>query len=150
MFIFDRCCRSSAAVTPVKYECDTNNLTGTSARSKILLTEKLTNGALVTPTHGHETCVLHCYLHYGEQWFEKVSWIPFIIENDYWNLSQVLSTSGVNINKISQYENCLFFINSLWPSDAIWGHRCGSTLAQVMFSVIILACCLMVPSHYLN
>ena len=50
MFIFDRCCRSSAAVTPVKYECDTNNLTGTSARSKILLTEKLTNGALVTPT----------------------------------------------------------------------------------------------------
>ena len=50
MFIFDRCCRSSAAVTPVKYECDTNNLTGTSARSKVLLTEKLTNGALVTPT----------------------------------------------------------------------------------------------------
>ena len=49
MFIFDRCCRSSAAVTPVKYECDTNNLTGTSARSKILLTEKLANGALVTP-----------------------------------------------------------------------------------------------------
>ena len=52
MFIFDRCCRSSAAVTPVKYECDTNNLTGTSARLKILLTEKLTNGALVTPTPG--------------------------------------------------------------------------------------------------
>ena len=37
-------------MTPVKYECDTNNLTGTSARSKILLTEKLANGALVTPT----------------------------------------------------------------------------------------------------
>ena len=50
MFIFDRCCRSSAAVTPAKYECDANNLTGTFARSKILLTEKLTNGALVTPT----------------------------------------------------------------------------------------------------
>ena len=105
---------------------------------------------LVISRHGHETCLLHCYLHYGEHRFEKVSWIPFIIENDYWNLSQVLNTSGVNINKISQYENCLFFINSLWPSDAIWGHRCGSTLAQVMFSVIILACCLMVPSHYLN
>ena len=29
MFIFDRCRRSSAAVTPVKYECDANNLTGT-------------------------------------------------------------------------------------------------------------------------
>ena len=52
MFIFDRCCRSSAAVTPVKYECDINNLTGTFARSKILLKGKLTNGALVTPAPG--------------------------------------------------------------------------------------------------
>ena len=52
MFIFDRCCRSSAAATPVKYECDANKLTGTFARSKILLTEKLTNGALVTPIPG--------------------------------------------------------------------------------------------------
>ena len=50
MSIFDWCRCSSAAVTPVKYECDANNLTGTFARSKILLPEKLTNGALVTPT----------------------------------------------------------------------------------------------------
>ena len=49
-FIFGRCRRSSAAVTPVKYECGWNNLTCTFARWKILLTEKLTNGALVTPT----------------------------------------------------------------------------------------------------
>ena len=35
-------------------------------------------------------------------------------------------------------------INSLWSSDAIWWHRVGSTLAQVM------ACCLMVTSHHLN
>ena len=35
-------------------------------------------------------------------------------------------------------------IDSLWRSDAIWGHRTGSTLAQVM------AWCLMAPSHYLN
>ena len=34
--------------------------------------------------------------------------------------------------------------NSLWPSDAIWRHRLGSTLAWVM------ACCLTAPSHYLN
>ena len=34
--------------------------------------------------------------------------------------------------------------NSVWPSDTIWGQRSGSTLAQVM------ACCLTVPSHYLN
>ena len=35
-------------------------------------------------------------------------------------------------------------INSLWPNDAIWRQRSGSTLAQVM------ACCLTAPSHYLN
>ena len=39
-------------MTPVKYECDSGNLTGTFAKSKILLTEKLANGALVTPTPG--------------------------------------------------------------------------------------------------
>ena len=33
--------------------------------------------------------------------------------------------------------------NSLWPSVAIWWHRSGSALAQLM------ACCLMAPSHYL-
>ena len=36
------------------------------------------------------------------------------------------------------------FFDSLWPSDAIWRHRSGSTMAQVM------ACYLMSPSHYLN
>ena len=35
-------------------------------------------------------------------------------------------------------------LNSLRPSDCIWRHRPGSTLAQVM------ACCLTAPSHYLN
>ena len=37
-----------------------------------------------------------------------------------------------------------WWINSLWPSDAIWRQRSGSTLTQVM------ACCLTAPSHYLN
>ena len=36
------------------------------------------------------------------------------------------------------------WVNSLRPNDAIWQHRSGSTLAQVM------ACCLTTPSHYLN
>ena len=35
-------------------------------------------------------------------------------------------------------------VNSLWLSDAIWRHRSGSTLAQVM------ACCLTAPCHRLN
>ena len=38
----------------------------------------------------------------------------------------------------------LTMFDSLWLSDAIWRHRSGSTLAQVM------GCCLMAPSHYLN
>ena len=33
---------------------------------------------------------------------------------------------------------------SLWPSDTIWRHKSGSTLAHVM------ACCLTAPSHYPN
>ena len=40
--------------------------------------------------------------------------------------------------------NAYSFLNSLWPSDAIWRQRSWSTLAQVM------ACCLTAPSHYLN
>ena len=41
----------------------------------------------------------------------------------------------VSLNKI---------VCMLTPSDAIWQHSFGSTLAQVM------ACCLTAPSHYLN
>ena len=32
----------------------------------------------------------------------------------------------------------------MWSSDALWRHRPGSTLAQLM------ACCLRAPCHYLN
>ena len=42
--------RVSQQLIAVKYECDLNNLTITFARSKISLTEKSTNEALVTPT----------------------------------------------------------------------------------------------------
>ena len=49
-FIFDRCHRSKAAATPVKYECDSRNLTGNFAQSNISITEKFTNGASVTPS----------------------------------------------------------------------------------------------------
>ena len=38
----------------------------------------------------------------------------------------------------------IHWINSLWPSDAIWRYRAESTLAQVM------ACCLTASSHYLK
>ena len=38
-----------------------------------------------------------------------------------------------------------YCLNPLWPSDAIWRHRSGSSrLSQVM------DCCLTAPGHYLN
>ena len=40
--------------------------------------------------------------------------------------------------------NHKYFINSLWPTDAICRHRSGSTLVQVM------DWCLTTPSHYLD
>ena len=51
-FIFGRCHRSWAAETPGKYEHDQNYLTYTFAKSKFPVTEKLANGALVTPIPG--------------------------------------------------------------------------------------------------
>ena len=38
----------------IKYERDSYNLTGTFARSRMLFSEKLTNGALVTPAPGNQ------------------------------------------------------------------------------------------------
>ena len=50
----------------------------------------------------------------------------------------------VHINATCIYVTQPQWVNSLWPSDAIWRQRSGSTLAQVM------ACCLSAASHYLN
>ena len=49
-FISGRCDCSYAAVTPARYERDCTDLTDTFAQSKTPQTEKLTNGALVSPT----------------------------------------------------------------------------------------------------
>ena len=51
-FIFNGCHHNWAADTPDKYEHDWKYLTYTFAKSKFLVTEKLTNWALVTPTPG--------------------------------------------------------------------------------------------------
>ena len=61
-FIFDRCHRSSAAETPVKYTRDSKNLRGTVARSKMLLAEKLTDGDSVTPLPWTAEREVHAYL----------------------------------------------------------------------------------------
>ena len=64
------------------------------------------------------------------------------------------NSGGKELDLVAELTNqvsfaCVFvdlgiFVNSLWPSDTIWWHRSGSTLAQVM------AGCLTAPSHYLN
>ena len=56
------------------------------------------------------------------------------------------SCLGLNMlrDTILQCFNVKEQINLLMPSDAIWRWRSWSTLVQVM------ACCLTVPSHYLN
>ena len=73
--------------------------------------------------------------------------IPVVIHCGKWQ--QLLIYLKFNLHpkvKVKAYvlelHPCYF--NSLLSSNAIWWHRSGSTLAQVM------ACCLMAPSHYLN
>ena len=51
----------------------------------------------------------------------------------HWHLA-IISLTAVSLSQ-KTFSKVLIF-NSLWPSDAIWRHRSGSTLAHVM------ACCL--------
>ena len=64
-FIFDKCHCRLDAVTPVKNQCDLKDLTGNFVASKVHLTKKFMNGALVTPTRGDVDqylgcCIVHC------------------------------------------------------------------------------------------
>ena len=75
---------------------------------------------------------------YGTHIHMVTSWL---VRGIHWSLG------GFPSQRASDMKLCYFLwcqFNSLWPSDAIWRHRSGSTLAQVM------ACCLTAPSHYLN
>ena len=75
------------------------------------------------------------------QWnlIEGYSFTSLVLNNlFYWaqiHVESILSESSVDWGQ---------FLNSLWPSDAIWRQGSRSTLVQVM------ACCLTAPSHYLN
>ena len=55
-----------------------------------------------------------------------------------------LNESRVSTIAIISLVDWGLMINSLWPNDSTWQHRCRLPLAQVM------ACCLTAPSHYLN
>ena len=50
---------------------------------------------------------------------------------------KVGSLSVVIIWTIADWSSVRWWLNSLWPSDAIWRHRSGSTLAQVMASALL-------------
>ena len=59
-------------------------------------------------------------------------------------MSENTNTFWCFLKQIHRWSLHVMSINSLWPRDAVWRHRSGSTLAQVM------AWCLIAPSHYLN
>ena len=86
---------------------------------------------------GNETTALP-----GPDPYELVVWKAFM-QTVYYDVEFVSFLTHL-ILKHEQSAPMALSINSLRPSDAIWWHRSGSTLAQVM------ACCLMAPSHYLN
>ena len=68
------------------------------------------------------------------------------ITRDFWNTNSLRWTPFQPGTHDGFFMSCNqhWFINSLWPRDAIWRQRSGSTLAQVM------AWCLVAPSHSLN
>ena len=82
------------------------------------------------------------------------SWLLRIAVKNKSSLVQVNAIIGLSPNRwqaiawtnVSLWLHSIYrkAINSLWPSDAIWRQRSGSTLAQVM------VCCLTAPNHYLN
>ena len=118
MLIFDRCHRSSAARAPVKYTRDSKNLRGTFARSKILLAEKLTNGALVTPTPRCDRrwilgesflakCSIYLYMHlWCGSWLLKIIEFGFIPLHD-----KVLSI--LKARHFGERKHSLLFIKSV-------------------------------------
>ena len=60
IFISDRCHCIVGAATPVRCECDLNDLTSTLAKSKFSQAEKLTKGTLITPTPGQLKVIIPC------------------------------------------------------------------------------------------
>ena len=80
--------RSSAAVTPGKCEHDWNYLTYTFAKSKFPVTEKLPNGALVTPPPApHKAlCVSWGCPVYLLWWSQCVSIMEHVLHDRWWDV----------------------------------------------------------------
>ena len=65
------------------------------------------------------------------------------IGNCIYEIASKISEGPIRLH-LTRWELWGQWVNSLWPSDAIWRQRSGTTLAQVM------DCCLTAASHYLN
>ena len=104
----------------------------------------LTQIYVTTWRHG-SNCVTHCRLKMSQNFMIFGSSNVLVPNTD-------LLSTGPSRTKFSSYWkqkirllfNKMHLENSLGPSDAIWWHKSGSTLAQAM------ACCLMAPNHYLH
>ena len=89
----------------------------------------------MVPSHYlHQCWLTYCQLNTQEQHSVKV-------KSKYNNL---LSKNYICKCCLRLHSTLSLLINSLWPSDPIWRHRSGSTLAQVM------VCCLTAPTHNMN
>ena len=93
-------------------------------------------------------CVYYCtFVNWGPGEFINLLLLNLIYEMWKWTCIFYHFTSLRSLVQVVEsflMDHKELFLNSLWPSDAIWRHRSGSTLAQVM------ACCLTATSHYLN
>ena len=95
----------------------------------------------------HLNLLPHLNFDWTSIWYYSMLWIV----SQHWCkkwlgswLNQWCPSFSIELNWINRWFTRQQGVNSLWPSDVIWRHRSGSTLAQVM------ACCLTAPSHYLN
>ena len=72
---------------------------------------------------------------------KRTSWTP---NNRTFCIHNVLRNIVSNICDKIKWCLVSHWISWLWPSDSIWRHKSGTTLARVM------ACCLTASSHYLS
>ena len=138
MFMFDRCHRSSAAVALVKYKCDSNNLRGTFTRSKILLTEKLTSGALVTPTPGHPDSKIHG-ANVGATWDRQDPGGPYV---GHMNLAILADTmvSDVLLTQGARFTNISFPTSSTKYPNIGETNGCLDTTYMEIFGIDLIQC----------
>ena len=99
--------------------------------------------------YGKRAVLLICWYIMSRHTYSSIigcaTWWPLLALLCWYRLIFFKSLQFTEIYALAMFK-CIAvaWFNSLWPSDTVWGHKSGSTLAQIM------ACCLTAPSHYLN